>query len=260
MTTTRISPAVHQDTARPSTRRRTAIAATGVLACLVPAAWTVNLTRMLLTGELADHRFHQLTGQGLLLTTLWLAGLVPLLVAGWRGRTPATSAGLLHLTFLGTGAACSVAAPGGGAPVLVALIAVTGFPVWLAIPRRPRLLGLDRQVDPVLAPVALLTAAFWTPYILDQLTLQNAATGLHAENPHFFDMAWLSSTLVVLALLAATLPAARRLALVTAGASVVIGVAGLAGGDGTTWSLLALALGAATAVAAGLRESLARRG
>ena len=54
-----------------------------------------------------------------------------------RGRRPSTAAGLLHLTFVGVGLACSVAAPGGGAPILTGLIAVTGALVWAALPLRP---------------------------------------------------------------------------------------------------------------------------
>lgn len=168
---------------------------------------------MLLVGELSEHRFHQLTGQGLVLFALWLGGLVPLLRAGWSGRRPSSLAGLLHLTFVATGALCAAAAPGGGAPVLVAVIAVTGGLVWLALPLRPRL-RLTLRVDPLLAPVAALAAAVSTPYVLDQIALQNAAVGHHAQNPHPFDMAWLVTALVVLGLLAALFPAVRRLGFV----------------------------------------------
>ena len=67
-------------TVRPSDRRRTAVGVTGFLACALPTIFTINLSRMLLVGELSEHRFHQLTGQGLLLCLLWLA------VAGVRSR------------------------------------------------------------------------------------------------------------------------------------------------------------------------------
>jgi hypothetical protein len=44
--------------------------------------FTVNLTRMSVVGELSSHRFHQLTGQGLLLAAIWFAGLLRQLRAG----------------------------------------------------------------------------------------------------------------------------------------------------------------------------------
>lgn len=244
--------------ARPSAARRATVAVTGVLACVVPVVFTVSITGMLLTGVDSDHRFHQLTGQGLILIALWLGGLVPLLRAAWQGRRPSTAAGALHLAFVLIGALCAVAAPGGGAPALMGLIAVTGALVWLALPVRPRL-RVPAQLDPVLAPVALLSAALYTPYALDQLALQNAATGYHASNPHYFDMAWMVVVLVALAGAAALLPAARSLAFWTAGGSVVIGVAGLAFTSDSTWSSLALALGVGAGGLIAARSRLAAR-
>jgi hypothetical protein len=82
--TTALHPVVPAPT-RPGRARRTALAAAGFLACALPVVFTVNISRMLVVGELSDHRFHQLTGQGLLLFVLWLGGLVPLLRAGWSG-------------------------------------------------------------------------------------------------------------------------------------------------------------------------------
>jgi hypothetical protein len=70
---------------RPSARRRVAVLATGILACLLPVVFAVNLSRMLLTGELSDHRFHQLTGQGLVLVAVWLGGL-DLMAHGMENR------------------------------------------------------------------------------------------------------------------------------------------------------------------------------
>lgn len=241
---------------RPSAARRAAVAVTGVLACAVPVVFTVSITGMLLTGVDSDHRFHQVTGQGLILTALWLGGLVPMLRAAWQGRRPSTAAGLLHLAFVLVGALCAVAAPGGGAPALLGLTVVTGALVWLALPVRPEL-RVPALLDPVLAPVALLSAALYTPYALDQLALQNEATGYHANNPHHFDMAWIVVVLVVLAVAAALLPAARPLAVWTAVGSVVIGVAGLAFTSDTTWSVLALALGVGAGAVIAARSRMA---
>jgi len=229
---------------RPGRLRRTALAVTGVLACALPTIWTINLSRMLLVGELDEHRFHQLTGQGLVLTLLWLGGLVPLLRAGWSGRRPSSAAGLLHLTFVGTGAACAIAATGGGAPGLIVLAAITGALVWLALPVRPRL-RLPVQVDPVLAPLALVAAAISTPYVLDQIALQNAATGHHAQNPHFFDMAWLTCILVVLGILAAVFPAVRRLGVVAGAGLAWTGAMGLLLDADRPFTGFALAIGLA---------------
>jgi len=234
---------------RPSVGRRVAVFATGVLACLLPVVFAVTISRMLLTGELADHRFHQLTGQGLVLVAVWLGGLVPLIRAGWHGRRPSTAAGLLHLSFVGVGALCSIAAPGGGAPVLMGIIAVTGALVWVALPSRPALRG-SLMVDPVLTPLVLVLTAAYTPYALSQISLQNAATGHHAENPHYFDMAWLVLVLVVVGALAAAMPAARSLALWSGGCAAAIGVAGLVLGTGLPWLAVAGLAGLALAGAA----------
>ncbi len=250
------SPSVPAETTRPSPWRRSGIAAAGVLACLVPTVFGVNLARMLLTGELAEHQFHQLTGQGLVLCALWLGGPLAIVRAGWAGRRPSTAAGLLHVTFALCGLVTAFLAPGGGLPLLMTPIVLTGLLVWAAVPLRPRLTRLEVQVDPLLAPVALLTAAFYTPYAVAQVGLQNSAVGHHAQNPHFSDMAWTVTVLVVLAALAAALPAARRLMAWTGVASVVIGAGGLAFGEGAGWSLSALALGAVALGALVVRRRL----
>lgn len=246
--TTRPSPTA----LRPRRPRRAAVLAAGILACALPTVFTVTITRMLLVGELSEHRFHQLTGQGLVLLALWLGGLLPLLVAGWSGRRPPSSAGWLHVVFVTTGVVCAAAAPGGGAPSLMGVIAVTGALVWLALPLRPRL-RLPVRVDPLLAPAALVAAAVGTPYVLDQVALQNAATGYHAQNPHFFDMAWLVTALVVLAVVAALLPALRRLGVVAGAGLAWTGAAGVLLGADTPFTVLALAVGVAVAAAAARR-------
>lgn len=234
-------------TVRPSRRRRVALVAAAIVSCALPVVFTVNITRMLLVGELSGHRFHQLTGQGLVLFALWLGSLVPLVRAGWTGRRPGPVEGWRHLVLVGVGVACSIAAPGGGAPALIAVIAVTGGLLWLALPLRPSLRG-SVQVDPVLAPLALLAAAVQAPYAIDQLGLQNAATGHHAQNPHYFDMAWLVLTLVGYLLVAAAHAGARRLAVWGGAGLAVTGAVGVALGEPTLWAALTLALGLATLV------------
>lgn len=240
---------------RPRARRRVALAASAFLACALPTVFTVNITRMLVVGENPDHRFHQVTGQGLLLFALWLVPLIGLVRAGWSGRRPSTALGWQHVAFVLTGVICSLLAPGGGAPFLTVVVAVTGALVWISLPKRPRLRG-RLQLDPVLAPVALLGAALLLPYAADQVAAQNAVThGHHAVNPHLFDMAWLAACLVVLAAAAAVLPAARHLMVWFAASTTVVGVAGLALGEDGTWSLLVLGIGCL----AGIARVLTRR-
>jgi hypothetical protein len=245
-------PVVTEPVRRPSRLRRAGLVAAGFLTCALPVVFTVNISRMLVTGELAEHRFHQLTCQGLLLFALWLGGLVPLLRAGWAGRRPSPAAGPLHLIFMAAGVATAAAAPGGGAPALVGLVVVFGGLLWLALPVRPRL-RLQVRVDPVLTPLALVTAAVATPYVLDQITLQNAATGHHAENPHFFDMAWMVTSLVVVGILGAAVPAVRRLALVAGAGLVWTGAIGILMAADRPWTVALLTLGVPLTVVAARR-------
>ncbi|QNN53233.1 hypothetical protein [Nocardioides mesophilus] len=241
--------------ARPSRKRRAALVVAGAITCALPLVFTLNITRMLATGVLPDHRFHQLTGQGEILFALWLWPIIALLRAGWQGRCPGTWAGYLHLAVITAGIACAAAAPGGGAPFLVAVIAITGALLWAVLPQRPQLRATV-QVDPLLAPVALVSSALLLRYAVDQVALQNAATtGHHAHNPHFFDQAWIAVALTCIALLAALVPAARSLARWVAGSLVTLGVAGLALGESTPLFAAFLGLG----VAAGLAHLVVRR-
>ena len=102
------------------------------------------------------------------------------------------------------------AASGGGAPALVGLVVVTGALLWLALPVRPRL-RLPVQVDPLLAPLALVAAAVRTPYVLDQIALQNAAPASTPRTRTTSTWRGWSASLVVLAILGAVVPAVRRL-------------------------------------------------
>jgi hypothetical protein len=254
------SPSAATRDTRPVGRgRRSLLVLTGLLACAIPTVFTVTITGMLVTGTDSDHRFHQLTGQGLILCALWLLPILVLLRAGWQGRRPSTAAGLAHLVLMTAGAGCALAAQGGGAPVLMAMIGIPGALLWASLPLRPRL-RVPVQVDPLLAPVALAASAVLLPFAVDQVALQNASTtGYHAENPHYFDMAWIAITLAAHALLAALLPAARALAVGFAAAMVVLGSAGLALGESTPWSLFVLACGAlAGAASVVVRRQAAR--
>ncbi|GAA4409633.1 hypothetical protein GCM10023168_28540 [Fodinibacter luteus] len=159
---------VSSGASRPSALRRVAVAAAALVSCALPVTFTVTISAMLVTGADVDHRFHQLTGKGLVLLALWLGSVLPLIRAGWRGRRPSTAVGYRHLAFIGAGVVTSAIAAGGGARVLVAVVAVTGALLWAAIPLRPRL-GGTISVDPVLTPLALFVGAVLMPYAADQL-------------------------------------------------------------------------------------------
>lgn len=257
MTTHDVTQPLVPSSADPSARavgrgRRSLLALTGLLACAVPAVFAVTITHMLLTGVETGHRFHQLTGQGEILCALWLLPVLALLRAGWHGRRPSSAAGWAHLVLCLAGAVSAVASQGGGAPILMLVVGIPGALLWASLPVRPRL-RVPLQVDPLLLPVAMVAGAVLLPYAVDQLALQNAATaGYHAENPHYFDMAWISIILAAYALLAGLLPAARVLAVGFAAAMTWMGSAGLALGESVSWSLSVLVCGVLAGAAWGI--------
>jgi hypothetical protein len=190
-----------------------------------------------------------------MLSALWLGGLLPLLVAGWRGVRPSAAAGLAHLAVvLGAGVAAALA-PGNGGALVAGIAALTGALVWVALPRRPRLAVAG--LDPVLAPLALGAAALYAPFVLSEAALQRAFADEHAEFSHYFDMAWIGVILVALAVAAALVPAARRLAVVAMLGTLAVGAARYALTPDATWSLVAVGLGVVGALATAAR--LARR-
>jgi hypothetical protein len=238
---------------RPSVLRRVALLAAALPACALPVIWGGGSAGMLLTGYEPDHRFHQVTGQGVLMGVLWLAGLLPLIVAGWRGRRPSTAAGLQHLAFVAASVVAGLAVPGDGVLALALIIAVTGALVWAALPLRPRLRGALGALDPALAPVAALTAALYAPFVLAQRALQGTSHDEHAQMTHYFDMAWVSLALVALAVVAALAGSARRLAVWSTVGTLVVGVARLGFTGELAWSTAAIALGLAGTLVAVLR-------
>jgi hypothetical protein len=235
-------------TTRPSVLRRTAVVAAGVLACALPTIWTAGTVAELLTGAERDHLFHQFTGQGLLLGALWLGGLIPLLVAGWRGVRPGAGAAVLHLSVVAAAVVAAALAPGNGGLFVAALVAITGALVWAALPLRPRI--VPSGLDPVLAPSALAAAALFVPFVLTEAGLQRGMHDEHAQFSHNFDMAWIGIALVLAAVAAATVPAARRLAVWAMLGVAVVGGARYAFTPETTWSLMAAGLGLLGAAAA----------
>lgn len=240
---------------RPSALRRTALVAAAVPACALPTVWGIGVTVELVTGAERDHLFHQVTGQGLMLSALWLGGLLPLVVAGWRGRRPSAAAALAHLAVVAAALVAAALAPGDGGAIVAAIALVTGALLWLALPQRPRIAISD--LDPVIAPLALASAALYAPFVVSEAALQRHSGDEHAQFAHYFDMAWISVALVVLALAAAVVPAARRLALVAMLGTLWIGAARFLITAETTWSLAAVGLGAVGTAAVLAR--LARR-
>jgi hypothetical protein len=238
-----------------SVPRRAALGVAGLLSSFLPLSFGISATLQLLTGTEADHRFHQVTGQGVLVCALWLAALAPLLLAGLRGRRPSTQTGLHLLAFLGATAVAGILAPEGGAWMVALVGLVTNGLLWLALPLRPRLRGaFDDGLDPVLAPVTLLMAALVTPFALDQADLQHAMGDEHAEMGHYFDMAWVVFVLVALTAAAALSASARRLAVLSTAGLVVVGAARTLFTPDVTWSVLAMALGSVGLLLAVLRS------
>jgi len=252
---TTLAPTDRPAPTRPSALRRTAVAGTGVLAGLFPTVWTAGTVVELATGAERDHLYHQVTGQGLLLGALWLGGLLPLLVAGWRGRRPAPAAAALHLAVMAAAVVAGALSPGNGGLFVAAFVVLTGALVWTALPLRPRI--TPGGLDPVLAPLALAAAALFVPFVVSESALQRAMGNKHAEFSHYFDMTWIGVALVLAAVAAATVPATRRLGLWAMLGIAVVGGARYALTPETTWSLAALALGAVGAAVTGMR--LARR-
>jgi hypothetical protein len=252
---TTLAPAALPRTDRPSAVRRTLLVASAVPACALPTIWGISTVAELVTGAERDHLFHQLTGQGLLLSALWLGGLLPLLVAGWQGARPSAAAGLTHLAVVLAAVVAAALAPGNGGIVVAGIVLVTGALVWAVLPQRPALRA--EGLDPVLAPLGLAAAALFAPFVVSEAALQRGFSDEHAEFSHYFDMAWICVALVVMAIGAAVVPAARRAALFALAGTLVIGAARYALTSDVTWSLFAVGLGVVGLAGAAAR--LARR-
>ena len=139
---TTLAPLDRSIPVRPSALRRTAVVASGVLACLLPTVWTAGTVAELVTGAERDHLFHQITGQGLLLGALWLGGLIPLLVAGWRGVRPGAAAAALHLSVVAGAIVAAALAPGHGGVFVAVIAVVTGALLWAALPVTTAMVGI----------------------------------------------------------------------------------------------------------------------
>jgi hypothetical protein len=252
---TTLAPTAAPAATRPSALRRTAVVVAGVLAGLLPTVWTLGTAVELLTGAERDHLFHQFTGQGLLFGVLWLGGLLPLVVAGWRGRRPGAAPALLHGSVVVGAAVAAGLAPGNGGVAVAGIVLVTGALVWAALPQRPAI--VPAGLDPVIAPLALASAALMTPFVLSESALQRAMGNEHATFSHYYDMAWISVALVLVVAAAAVVPAARSLAVWAMAGITVVGAARFVFTPDVRWSVVAVTLGIVGAAAVAAR--LARR-
>jgi hypothetical protein len=255
MTSTSLTPPATTTVVRVSPGRRLAVGTATLLASALPLVWGTASALQLATGTEADHRFHQVTGQGLLLAALWLGGVLPLGWAGLRGRRPATPAALQHLAFVAATLLAVPLAPGNGVVAVGAITAASGALLWAALPVTPDLRGAFRDgLDPVLAPVALLTAAVVVPFALGDAELQRGMVDEHAEMTHYFDMAWVTFVLVAMAAVGALSARARVLAVGATAGLLLTGVSRLVFTTNVMWSWVAIVLGAAGLAVALLRE------
>lgn len=249
---------------RPSALRRTGLAVAAVVASFPPTVWGVGTVVQMVTGQERDHLFHQLIGQGLLLSALWLAAVLPLAVAGWRGRRPGTGAGVLSLSVVVSAVVAAALAPGNGGAFVSGFAAVTVGLVWLALPLRPALRSAvgaaARRLDPVLAAVMAPLAVLHVQFAVAESALQRAMGDEHAAMSHNYDMAWVSIALALSGLAASVVPAARRAALWCALGSVAIGASRLLVTGEVAWSAAVVALGVAAAARVAYAGSTTRPG
>jgi hypothetical protein len=248
------APASTPAALRPTWKRRLALAVTGFLASTLPLVWGAGSLLQLVGGVEPEHRYHQLTGQGVLLAALWLVGPLTLVVAGWRGRRPAATAGLVHVGFVAATVLAGATIPGDGVRAVAGIVAVSAALLWWALPQRPRVSLARRTLDPVLGPVGLATAALYTPFVITQRTLQATKHDEHADLTHYFDMAWVGLVVVAVLLLAAVVRDGGRLAVVGGAASLVIGASGLILDITPVWSGGAAAIGVLAVLAGGFRS------
>jgi hypothetical protein len=177
---------------RPSWFRLVALAMTSFLTLALPVMWGATALLYLVTGVEADHRFHQIIGQGLVLSVLWLSGLVPIVVAGWRRRPPAPGVVIQHAAFVAATVLAGGYAPQNGGLVVAGIVLVTTGLLWWALPAPLPLRVRTDALDPLATPLALLAAALLVPYGLAEGGIQRTSHDEHAQMSHYFDMAWVA--------------------------------------------------------------------
>jgi hypothetical protein len=183
----------------PTIRRRgarIAAAVTLVIAGVLPLVWSIAAVAAFITGEDGgEHRFHDLTGVGVVLGVLWLGAVLGL--ARDRGRRPVALAQLLGIG----GAAAVATALAGEPPVLPVVVLLPGL-VLLAL-RSDRAELRRLRPSPSLAALAVAAAVPLVPYAAGQAHLQSVSHDPHASLEHYFDMAWIALALPITAGVAA---------------------------------------------------------
>jgi hypothetical protein len=176
--------------------RRIATATALVIAGLLPLVWSIAAVVSFVTGEDGgEHRFHDLTGVGVVLGVLWLGAVLGLARDG--GRRPAALAQLL-----GIGAAAAVAtALSGESPVLPVVVTLPGLALLALRSDRTELRRL--RPSPAIAALAVAAAVPLLPYAVGQAHLQAASHDAHASLEHYFDMAWIALAMPITAGVAA---------------------------------------------------------
>jgi hypothetical protein len=180
----------------PSRRRRIATAVTLAIAGALPLVWSIAALVAFVGGDDGgEHRFHDLTGVGVVLGVLWLGAVAGL--ARDRGRRPAALAQLL-----GIGVAAAVAtALSGESPVLPIVVALPGIALLALRHDRAELRRL--RPSPAVAALAIAAAVPLVPYAVGQAHLQSASHDAHASLEHYFDMAWIALAMPITAGVAA---------------------------------------------------------
>ena len=252
MSSTDIStPVAIEPVRRPSRLRRAGLVAAGFLACALPAVWTISITRMLRTASSTSTASTSSPARGCCSprsgSAAWSAAprrlVRPPPVLGRRSAPPDLHGDRRRPRGRRPRRRCA-------RPRRV--VVVTGALLWLALPVRPRL-RLPVQVDPLLTPLALVAAAVATPYVLDQVALQNAATGSPRAEPALLRHGLAGHILVVVGILGAVLPAVRRLGIVAGAGLAWTGAMGVLLGADRPWTVAMLVLGVAMTVAAARR-------
>jgi hypothetical protein len=237
-------------------RRRLRPVAYGLAFLLFPLPWFVATVGRSISGpDLGSHRVHDLTGAGVALCGVWLAGLLVSLVR------PRYVAALQQVLVVIAALAIAEAITG----EMYALPIILGVPVALVVlaqPDRRALFTKGQGLSPVLAPLALIAAIPLARYAADQGVLQHDAVvgDPHAKMSHYTDMAWVGVLIPLLGLLAAVRTAGWRIPAWSAGIlATTFGLSSLAFHDASSaldrgWAVVA-ALGGIAFVALGEWEA-----